>query len=149
MVKQFASGGEFKHEKVVVLGLEPFDQFDDMLMLESHEGILSVHLLGVVPDAVLFDNLDRNLLLLSRLPTASSRWGQLRRARTVSGAIPFAFRIERTSTKSPPMHTLQGICPTHLSAVIFRRRLLDSRKAASVGKGKASQRSLTAPPKTR
>ena len=64
MVKQFASGGEFKHEKVVVLGLEPLDQLDDMLMLEGHEGILSVHLLGVVADAVLFDNLDRDLILV-------------------------------------------------------------------------------------
>lgn len=70
MVKQFASGGEFKHEKVVVLGLEPLDQLDDMLMLEGHEGVLSVHLLGVVADAVLFDNLDRDLYTRRGLPTA-------------------------------------------------------------------------------
>ena len=88
MVKEFASCGEFKHEKIVVLGLEPLDQLDDMLMLEGHEGVLSVHLLGMVADAVLVDNLDRDLFSIGcRRQAASGREWVSRGIRTGTAGL--------------------------------------------------------------
>lgn len=85
----------------MVLGLEPLDQLDDMLMLEGHEGVLSVHLLGMVADAVLVDNLDRDLFSIGcrRQGAGERRASQPRHSHMDSGATLVAFEEEWPASK--------------------------------------------------